>query len=180
MHDRTPLRVPPHPSPGCRAPNLVAHLDLPAPPPLKNISRAKVLVARATKPHSGITTSVDPTAPPPIHTLAPQQWSQRLSCTLALILLALLLARRVILACLVLLARARFVLLARALHTVSAPSGEERTLGAAAQVERATRCCRRFDGRTHACCGRVPNMDMELISAASGPRVSGCIRACRY
>ena len=34
------------------------------------------------------------------------------------------------------------------LHTVSAPSGEhdvERTLGAAAQVERAGRCCRRFD-----------------------------------
>ena len=29
------------------------------------------------------------------------------------------------------------------LHTVSAPSGEERTLGAAAQVERATRCCQR-------------------------------------
>ena len=35
------------------------------------------------------------------------------------------------------------------LHTVSAPSGEERTLNAAAQVERATRCsCRRFDSDT--------------------------------
>ena len=34
------------------------------------------------------------------------------------------------------------------LHTVSAPSGEERTLNAAAQVERAARCCRRFDSDT--------------------------------
>jgi len=32
-----------------------------------------------------------------------------------------------------------------ALHTVTAPSGEERTLGAAAQVERAKWCCRRFN-----------------------------------
>ena len=31
------------------------------------------------------------------------------------------------------------------LHTVSAPSGEERMLNAAAQVERAGRCCRRQD-----------------------------------
>jgi hypothetical protein len=30
------------------------------------------------------------------------------------------------------------------LHTVSAPSGEERTLGAAAQVERAALCFRRL------------------------------------
>ena len=54
------------------------------------------------------------------------------------------------------------------LHTVSAPSGEERTLSASAQVERAGRCCRRFDRNTPTCCGRVPNMDMdmELISAA--------------
>ena len=35
------------------------------------------------------------------------------------------------------------------LHTVLAPRGEERTLGVAAQVERATRCCRRFDSDTH-------------------------------
>eukprot|EP00964_Phaeocystis_antarctica_P101479 scaffold66944_cov73-Phaeocystis_antarctica.AAC.1 len=58
------------------------------------------------------------------------------------------------------------------LHTVLAPSGEERTLDAAAQVERAGRCCRRFDGRTHACCGRAAVM--VLVSSASGPRVSGC------
>eukprot|EP00964_Phaeocystis_antarctica_P018390 scaffold10160_cov54-Phaeocystis_antarctica.AAC.1 len=31
------------------------------------------------------------------------------------------------------------------LHTVSAPSGEQRRTGASAQVERAGRCCRRFD-----------------------------------
>ena len=34
------------------------------------------------------------------------------------------------------------------LHTVSAPSGEERPLSASAQVERAARCCRRFDSDT--------------------------------
>ena len=39
------------------------------------------------------------------------------------------------------------------LHTVSAPSGEERTLGAAAQVERARWCCRRFDSDTQTRCG---------------------------
>merc|ERR1712086_548434 len=61
------------------------------------------------------------------------------------------------------------------LHTVSAPSGEERTLGAAAQVERATRCCRRFDSGTHAWCGHATVM--VLVSSASGPRVSGCTRA---
>ena len=32
------------------------------------------------------------------------------------------------------------------LHTVLAPSGEGRTLGAAAQVERAALCLRRFSG----------------------------------
>jgi len=32
------------------------------------------------------------------------------------------------------------------LHTVLAPSGEERTLNAAAQVERAALCLRRFSG----------------------------------
>jgi hypothetical protein len=61
------------------------------------------------------------------------------------------------------------------LHTVSAPSGEERTLGAAAQVERTGRCCRRFDGRTHAWCGRAAVM--VLVPSASGPRVSGVPRA---
>ena len=57
------------------------------------------------------------------------------------------------------------------LHTVSAPSGEERTLGAAAQVERAERCCRCFDSDTRAWCGSVTVM--VLVSSASGPRVSG-------
>ena len=61
------------------------------------------------------------------------------------------------------------------LHTVSAPSGEERTLGAAAQVERTGRCCRRFDGRTHAWCGRAAVM--VLVPSASGPRVRGVPRA---
>ena len=53
------------------------------------------------------------------------------------------------------------------LHTVLAPSGEKRTLGAAAQVERAGRCCRRFDSGTHAWCGRATVM--VLVSSASGP-----------
>eukprot|EP00964_Phaeocystis_antarctica_P108721 scaffold73263_cov65-Phaeocystis_antarctica.AAC.4 len=57
------------------------------------------------------------------------------------------------------------------LHTVWAPSGEERTLGAAAQVERAGRCCRRFDSDTQARCGSVTVM--VLVSTASGPRVRG-------
>jgi hypothetical protein len=61
------------------------------------------------------------------------------------------------------------------LHTVSAPSGEERTLDTSAQVERAGRCCRRFNSGTHAWCGRATVM--VLVSSASGPRVSGCIRA---
>ena len=61
------------------------------------------------------------------------------------------------------------------LHTVSAPSGEERTLGAAAQVERATRCCRRFDSGTQTCCGHATVM--VLVSSGSGARVRGCLRA---
>ena len=64
------------------------------------------------------------------------------------------------------------------LHTVLAPSGEERTLNAAAQVERARWCCRRFDSDTQARWGSVTHM--VLVSSASGPRVSGCIRAPRY
>ena len=64
------------------------------------------------------------------------------------------------------------------LHTVSAPSGEERTLDAAAQVERAARCCCRFNSDTQARCGSVTVM--VLLSSASGPRVSGCTRAPRY
>ena len=64
------------------------------------------------------------------------------------------------------------------LHTVLAPSGEERTLGAAAQVERARWCCRRFDSDTQTRCGSVTVM--VLVSSASGPRVRGCPRAPRY
>ena len=64
------------------------------------------------------------------------------------------------------------------LHTVLAPSGEERTLNAAAQVERAGRCCSRFYCRTHAWCGRAAVS--VLVSSASGLCVSGCIRAPRY
>jgi hypothetical protein len=60
------------------------------------------------------------------------------------------------------------------LHTMSAPSGEERTLDTSAQVERAGRYSRRFDSGTHAWCGRATVM--VLVSSASGPRVSGCIR----
>ena len=52
------------------------------------------------------------------------------------------------------------------LHTMSAPSGEERTLDAAAQVERAERCCRCFDSDTRAWCGSVTVM--VLVSSASG------------
>ena len=58
------------------------------------------------------------------------------------------------------------------LHTVLAPSGEERPLDAAAQVERARWCCRRFDSDTQTRCGSVTVM--VLVSLASGPRVSGC------
>eukprot|EP00964_Phaeocystis_antarctica_P135678 scaffold100030_cov51-Phaeocystis_antarctica.AAC.1 len=61
---------------------------------------------------------------------------------------------------------------------MSAPSGEERTLDAAAQVERAGRCCRRFDSDTQTRCGSVTVT--VLVSSASGPRVSGCIRAPLY
>jgi hypothetical protein len=61
------------------------------------------------------------------------------------------------------------------LHTVSAPSGEERTLGAAAQLERTGRCCRRVDSGTHAWCGHATVM--VLVPSASGPRVRGCPRA---
>ena len=57
------------------------------------------------------------------------------------------------------------------LHTVLAPSGEERPLGAAAQVERTGWCCRHFDSGTHAWCGHATVM--VLVSSASGPRVSG-------
>ena len=56
------------------------------------------------------------------------------------------------------------------LHTMLAPSGEERTLGAAAQVERARWCCRRFDSGMHAWCGRAAVM--VLVSSA-------CLRAAR-
>ena len=64
------------------------------------------------------------------------------------------------------------------LHTVSAPSGEERTLNAAAQVERDARCCRRLHSDTRARCGSVTVM--VLVSSDSAPSVRGCIRAPRY
>ena len=50
------------------------------------------------------------------------------------------------------------------LHTMSAPSGEERTLEEAAQVEREAWCYGQRNRNTPTRCGRVPNM--ELISAA--------------
>ena len=58
--------------------------------------------------------------------------------------------------------------------SVSALSGAERTLGPSAQLERAARCCRAPDSGTHAWCGSATAM--VLVSSASGPRVSGCIR----
>ena len=66
------------------------------------------------------------------------------------------------------------------LPTMSAPSGEERKLGASAQVERAGRCCRRADSGMHTCCGRATVM--ILVSSSSGPRVAvgGCPGARRY
>ena len=64
------------------------------------------------------------------------------------------------------------------LPTMSAPSGEERRTGAAAQVESAGRCCRRSDSGMHTCCGRATVM--VLVSSSSGPRVGGCPGARRY
>eukprot|EP00964_Phaeocystis_antarctica_P024556 scaffold13757_cov73-Phaeocystis_antarctica.AAC.2 len=63
------------------------------------------------------------------------------------------------------------------LHTVLAPSGEERTLDTSAQVERTGRCCRRSNSDTQTRCGS--GIAMVLVSSASGPRVSGCTRAPR-
>ena len=59
--------------------------------------------------------------------------------------------------------------------SVSAFSGAERTPNAAAQLERARRCCRAPDSDTRTRRGSVTAM--VLVSSASGPRVSGCIRA---
>ena len=64
------------------------------------------------------------------------------------------------------------------LLTMSAPSGEERKLGAAAQVERAGRCCRRPDSGMHTCCGRATVM--VLVSSSSGLSVGGCPGARGY
>jgi hypothetical protein len=52
------------------------------------------------------------------------------------------------------------------LHTVSAPSGEERTLDIyiCTGPERAERCCRCFDSDTRAWCGSVTVMGLGLIS----------------
>ena len=60
------------------------------------------------------------------------------------------------------------------LLTMSAPSGEERTPNASAQVERAGRCCRRSDSGTHTWCGRATVM--VLVSSSSGPR-GGVVQA---
>ena len=57
---------------------------------------------------------------------------------------------------------------------VSALSGADRTTSASAQLERAARCCRAPDSDTRTWCGSVTAM--VLVSSASGPRVSGCIR----
>ena len=64
------------------------------------------------------------------------------------------------------------------LHTMSAPSGEERKLGASAQVERAGWCCRRSDSSMHTCCGRATVM--VLVSPSSGLSVGGCPERSRY
>ena len=64
------------------------------------------------------------------------------------------------------------------LHTGSASSDEERTPGAAAQVERVARCCCHLDSGTRACSGRATVT--VLVSLASAPRVSGCTRSRRY
>ena len=64
------------------------------------------------------------------------------------------------------------------LTTMSAPSGEERKLGAAAQVERAGRCCRRPDSGTHTCWGRATVM--VLVSQSSGLSEGGCPEQSRY
>ena len=58
--------------------------------------------------------------------------------------------------------------------SVSALSVAERTTSASAQLERAARCCRAPDSSTHACCGSATVL--VVVSSASGPRVSGCIR----
>ena len=58
------------------------------------------------------------------------------------------------------------------LLTMSAPSGEERTPNASAQVERAGWCCRRSDSGMHTCCGRATVM--VLVSSSSDrPRRRG-------
>ena len=64
------------------------------------------------------------------------------------------------------------------LHTGSASSDEERTPGAAAQVERVARCCCHLDSGTRACSGRATVT--VLVSFASAPRVRGCTRSRRY
>jgi len=65
------------------------------------------------------------------------------------------------------------------LHSMSAPSGEERTLDAAAQVERAAL---RYASAASAAHSRVYSgcAAEAAVSEASGPRVSGCIRAPWY
>ena len=53
------------------------------------------------------------------------------------------------------------------LHTVLAPSGEERTLDTSAQVERAGRCCRRPGSDTQARWGSVSVTVMVLVCLVS-------------
>ena len=65
------------------------------------------------------------------------------------------------------------------LPTMSAPSGEERTPNASAQVERAGRCCRRPDSGTHTWCGHATVMILvshHPLRAARG-RMSSRARA---
>ena len=60
------------------------------------------------------------------------------------------------------------------LLTMSAPSGEERKLRAAAQVERAGWCCRRSDSGMHTCCGRATVM--VLVSSSSDRPRRGAVQ----
>ena len=64
------------------------------------------------------------------------------------------------------------------LHTMAAPSGEERTPSAFVQVERDALCLRRFSCvHSRVYCGCTAEAG---VLEASGPSVSGCTRAPRY
>ena len=71
------------------------------------------------------------------------------------------------------------------LHTVSAPSGEERTLGASAQVERAALCFRRFSGAKSRAYGGCAAESEPLkrrcgVRSLRAARERLCTRAPRY